>query len=70
VRRTSLSLGDLRGDNWRDRWAALPRSAAGSLKAQATFSDGLARGRPTLWAERNFVRSVARPDPVIISRQA
>jgi hypothetical protein len=52
----------------RDRWASLPRSAAWYLKPQATFSDCLALVRRTIWAEGNYVNSLADPEQVLISR--
>jgi hypothetical protein len=54
----------------RDHWASLPRCSAWYLKPQATFSDCLALVRRTIWAEGNYVNSLADQDQVVISRPA
>jgi hypothetical protein len=64
-----FSLVCLMVHRWRDRWPLLARSTAWYLKPHATFSDGLARVRRTLWAASNFVNSAPAPDALIISRQ-
>ena len=52
----------------RDDWASLPRSTAWYLKPQATFSDGLALVRRTIWTEGNYVNLLADQDQIAISR--
>jgi len=52
---------------WRERWAALPRSTAWYLKSHATFSDCLALVRRTIWAEDNYVNSTPEEEMVLIS---
>ena len=54
---------------WCDQWPVLARSTAWSLKPHATFSDGLALVRRTIWAEGNVVNSTSNPNALVISQR-
>lgn len=64
-----FSLVCLMVHRWRAHWPTLARSSAGSLKPEATFSDGLALVRRRIWGESYFDTSADEQDPVQISPQ-
>ncbi|MFB1489603.1 MULTISPECIES: hypothetical protein [unclassified Thiocapsa] len=47
-----LSLGCLMVSRWRERRVTLPRTTAWYIKSRATFSDGLALVRRTIWLRK------------------